>query len=220
MGFGNYDTLVVRVRADVRPMGLFPRPFSTSRIQAPFSAPWYDTVDRLARELNHLDAIDRVIELAFEPGARMTRSGYPYAGAPHAHPGVILSFTSRSGPLSFPVDTFTLWQDNIRAIALALEALRKVDRYGVAPLHEQYRGWTSLPQATDQPMDARAAAECLKLYGGGFVEDILRSRVHGESSFRVACRVVHPDVGGTSREFQQVNQAREVLRRYWKEIGA
>lgn len=44
----------------------------------------------------------------------------------------------RRGHLSYPCDTFTTLQDNLRVIALALEALRMVDRYGVTRRGEQY----------------------------------------------------------------------------------
>jgi hypothetical protein len=37
------------------------------------------------------------------------------------------------------------WQHNVRAIALGLEALRKVDRYGITRRGEQYAGWKALP---------------------------------------------------------------------------
>jgi hypothetical protein len=44
----------------------------------------------------------------------------------------------------FAVDMFPSWQDNLRAIALGLEALRKVERYGIANRGEQYAGWAQL----------------------------------------------------------------------------
>jgi hypothetical protein len=44
----------------------------------------------------------------------------------------------------FAVDKFATWQDNLRAIALGLEALRKVDRYGITKNSEQYTGWKQL----------------------------------------------------------------------------
>lgn len=44
----------------------------------------------------------------------------------------------------FAVDTFVHWQDNLRAIALGMEALRKVARYGIVKGNEQYSGWKQL----------------------------------------------------------------------------
>ena len=69
-------------------------------------------------------------------------------------PRVVVSFDSCHGPLRYQCDRFTTtragtkaWHANVRAIALGLEALRKVDRYGIAGSGEQYRGWTALPAA-------------------------------------------------------------------------
>src|SRR5579863_10251967 len=54
-----------------------------------------------------------------------------YAGAKLRTQGIILTFNSKHGPLSYPCDKYSNWQANLRAIALSLEALRAVDRYGV-----------------------------------------------------------------------------------------
>lgn len=44
----------------------------------------------------------------------------------------------------FAVDQFPTWQDNLRAIALGLDALRRVQRYGIVKEDEQYTGWKQL----------------------------------------------------------------------------
>src|ERR1700675_3855774 len=64
--------------------------------------------------------------------------GLPSARARPNDPAVIVSFDSKHGPLRYFCDQFTDWQDNIRAIALGLEALRKVERYGITHRGEQY----------------------------------------------------------------------------------
>lgn len=51
---------------------------------------------------------------------------------------------SQESAYQFAVDTYTTWQDNLRAIALGLEALRKVERYGITRGTEQYTGWKML----------------------------------------------------------------------------
>src|SRR5690606_24676973 len=81
-----------------------------------------------------------------------------------AHPGVILSFDSKVGHLSYPCDTFTSWQDNLRAVALALEALRKLDRYGVTKRGEQYRGFLAI-EATAAPAGFATADDALHFIG-------------------------------------------------------
>lgn len=74
--------------------------------------------------------------------------GMPRADAKPEHPGIIVNIEPRNKPpMSFPCDTFTHWHDNLRAIALTLEALRKVDRYGVTQTGQQYRGWQAIEAA-------------------------------------------------------------------------
>jgi hypothetical protein len=99
-----------------------------------------------------LGARNTVLQVAMTE-SDFRNDGYPRANAKATHPGVILSFDTRHGSLSFPCDRFTTWQDNLRAIALAMEALRKVDRYGVTRNGEQYTGWRAIGSgsATQNP---------------------------------------------------------------------
>lgn len=51
---------------------------------------------------------------------------------------------SRAPQMRFRCATFHTWQDNVRAIALGMEALRKVERYGITELDQQYAGFMQL----------------------------------------------------------------------------
>jgi hypothetical protein len=56
-------------------------------------------------------------------------------------PGVILNIESTtSGPSFARATPSTAGPTTLRSIALGLEALRKVGRYGITPGKEQYRG--------------------------------------------------------------------------------
>lgn len=136
-----------------RPLAAWPGPMVGQRRRSPFRAGQSATLLLLEGELDHLSASGAVLELAVSEDD-LRRDGQPRANAHIAHPGVILSFDSRHGPLSFPCDTYTDWHDNLRAIALALQALRQVDRYGVTSRAEQYSGWKQLgPTAARWPPD-------------------------------------------------------------------
>src|SRR5690606_26744073 len=103
-----------------------------------FRASYADTLRLLDAELRHLRATQVVIQAACgEEDIRL--DGQLRASAKLRSPAIILSFHSKHGPLSYPRDRYTDWQDNLRAIALALQALRAVDRYGVTRQAEQYR---------------------------------------------------------------------------------
>jgi hypothetical protein len=70
-------------------------------------------------------------------------------------PGVRIAFESKYGPLTYATDEFVTrparLADQRPRIALALQALRAVDRYGVTKRGEQYTGWKALPAGKAQP---------------------------------------------------------------------
>jgi hypothetical protein len=169
-----------------------------------FSAPWSQTVELLARELRYLDAKGISIELDMEP--RMFRlDGLPRSDARARSDAVRISFTSKYGPLRYETAEFTGrwgesgWQQNVRAIALALEALRKVDRYGVSKRGEQYRGWKELPTGTD-PADAIATPEIAREF-----------LAQWDGDWKAAVKATHPDAGGDPTEYRKVIRAKELV---------
>lgn len=135
-----------------RPIDEWPGEMTRNRRRAPFRTTWGTTIELLERELSILDARLVVFQIAVDE-RDLRIDGKPRAQARATHPGVILAFESKWGPLKYAVDAFDRWEDNVRAIALAMEALRKVDRYGVTKRGEQYTGWKALPVSTD-PADA------------------------------------------------------------------
>jgi hypothetical protein len=171
--------------------------------------PLSQTLELLDRELRMLDAKDAEMLVAIAP-QDFRRDGRPRAGAKAEHPGVILSFTTKIGKLSYPCDTFTTWPDNLRAIALALEALRKVDRYGVTSHGEQYRGFLAIEAGTAMPAGFGSRDEVI---------DFLAKLVGWERPFdadaalRFAKRKTHPDLGGDAVSFQRVTLAETYLKK-------
>ncbi len=177
---------------------------------------WSGTVELLERELKMLAAKDVLLQMAVDD-RDIRLDGWIRANASPRHPGVILTFDSKHGPLSYPCDSFKDWQSNLRAIALALEALRKVDRYGVTKRGEQYRGWKQLPPAGESTvtMTAEAAATVVATAQGLYpADDLLRSPTTMAKAVRLASKSLHPDAGGSARDFQVLQQARGVLERH------
>jgi hypothetical protein len=143
------------LRWQIEPMPTWPYPETAGRSRSPFSAPWHATIELLTRELDHLHVSGAVAIRVVGSPSDVRRDGMLRATARLAHPGVALSFhTARHGDLTYPCDRFTggggepAWQANVRAVALALEALRKVDRYGVGARGEQYAGWRQIGSGT------------------------------------------------------------------------
>lgn len=161
-----------------------------------FKAGYDDTLNLLQHEAEKLDARGPVVVQLALVEDDLRRDGMLRAHAQPTHPGVIVSFESRHGPLQYATDEFALWQHNLRAIALGLEALRKVDRYGISKGGEQYAGWKQLPAATGDTMDREAARAFIDRYGG---------------SYREAAKRLHPDTGGSAEDFKLLQRAHEAL---------
>lgn len=183
-----------------RPIDVWPGEQTSWRQLAPFNAPWLSTIKLLERELSMLAAKNVVFQVALRDND-LRVDGKPKAGRKAAHPGVILAFDSKYGPLKYAVDTFTSWDDNVRAIALAMEALRKVDRYGVTKRGEQYTGWRAIPQTTSGDPGALINT----------VDDARRVLEPWGGDWKVAARDTHPDHGGDPDEFRKVMRAKELL---------
>lgn len=202
-----------------RPIDQWPGEKTKSRKKSQFSASWSATLDKLESELKHLRAKDIVIQ-AGVTSAEIRNDGMLRSTARASWPGVILSFSSKHGELSYPCDTYTDWQANVRAIALALEALRTVDRYGVTRRAEQYQGWARLPAPpiTLTSID-NAVSVLVKHAGGDTASQILKSREHMETAYRKCCTWTHPDrFPDKTQEFKDIQTAKEILDKYFESI--
>lgn len=175
-----------------------------SRQRSRFSAPYRKTLECLDRELSHLKAKHVVVQLDCDE-REIKRDGTPRADARCRGPGVIVSFESTKGAMSFPCDTFTEWQDNLRAIALALESLRTVDRYGVTRNAEQYRGWAALPDKSAESVEWLKRE--LGMNWNGSLSDGLKSTIR-----TIAITRLHPDKhGGDDSKWKMWQAAATVL---------
>lgn len=140
------------------------------RRRSQFKITWWGAQELLERELTMIDGRDLVIEIDIrEQDLRL--DGMLRANAkPIGAPAVVVAFESKHGPLLYRSDTYgdgswsspmEVWQHNVYAVALTLEALRAVDRYGAARSGEQYRGYRQIGDGAfvpDAPMtDERAA---------------------------------------------------------------
>lgn len=179
----------------------------TQRKRAQFKATYPQTLALLERELGYLKAKHVVLQVALDE-SQIRLDGLPYAKARPRHSGVILAFESKHGPLSYPCDTYDHWESNLRAIALGLEALRAVDRYGVTKTGAQYRGWQRLD--APEPLDP---AEFVSRGTGFSAEEVRLSPVVRQEAYRVRAKKLHPDAGGSNESMMQLNRA-------YQELGA
>lgn len=192
------------------PIVKWPSALTPTRRDSPFRASYGKTLDLLDKELSHLGARTIVLQVAMTRD-QIRLDGRPRAGEKPEHPGIILSFrTSKGEDLSFPCDKYKHWEDNLRAIALSLEALRTVDRYGVTRSREQYKGWVALPETSDSTNEA---AQLLASYSGHQAREILNSAEIRDYAYKIACRSTHPDIaGGSNDKFLKVQDAMTLLK--------
>lgn len=188
------------------------RPYA--RKNSPFRAPYLDTLNLLEYELSLLKAKDVLFQSGFTR-AQLRNDGWPRAGENPSDPGIIISFQSPKGDLSFPCDTYNDFQANMRAIGLALEALRAVDRYGVTKHAEQYKGWQKLPEpgATSHFKNAEDAARFIAIQSR---INILPASLLGhpevlKETYRKAAFHLHPDRGGNVDQFNLLQEAMAIL---------
>lgn len=182
-----------------------------------FRASWPNTLKLLERELEHLDVTGAVaIQVDADPTS-IRRDGMLYARARVGFQGVRVSFTSKHGPLTYATDAYDAlysndppgWQANVRAIALGLEALRAVDRYGITRTGEQYAGWRQLTAGEGESTTGQAIALLLATSGRAAWP---ASRDEQMRVWRAARLASHPDRNNGDRtDWDRVEVAAAVL---------
>lgn len=195
-----------------RALQMWPGPPTQTRRRAPFKAGYAVTLKEMTRELSHLDARSVVIE-ADCADADIRMDGRLRSSARMRGPGIVLAFESKHGPLRYPCDTYLEWTDNLRAIVLAMAALRAVDRYGVTRRGEQYRGWKQLPGGSSPAIVAEEWATAEQAWS--FLKQTAGISVAGtlEATFRQAAKYAHPDAGGSDELMARVGRARDYIKR-------
>lgn len=158
-----------------------------------------DARDRLQRELDLLGARGPVLSTNIE----LRLDGQPRSGIEPNDPGIAVYFTLKGKPLCMPCDKWDRVADNIAAVAAHIDAVRRIERYGVQSVEEAFAGFAALPP----PLSWRDILE---------VTDGI-DLAAGEAAYRRLARKHHPDNGGSTVKMAELNQARDAMRR---ELGA
>ncbi len=198
-----------------KPLGVWPRAEKTNRKRAPFKSNYQGTLNLLEKELQHLGADDAELQVDMLQ-SQIAIHGWPKADARATTPRIILSFVAHRLPGApvrvFPCDAFLDWEGNLRAIALSLEALRKVDRYGVTATGEQYAGFKQIGATSTVTMSAIEAATNLEGASRLPARVILGDVDVAKEAVRIAIGRTHPDRNNGDRAlYDLIEQARSVL---------
>lgn len=189
-----------------------------------FKSKWGATLELLGREVDALQGRDVVIEIDVTE-ADLKLNGELRANARPSSSAVVVAFESKHGPLLYRCDRFFTpyywqgpeWQHNVRAIALTLEALRAVDRYGATETGQQYAGFKALPAGRAMSASHMTTEEAWSILGSFGFTNIAELRESASAAelaqlHRKARAFAHPDRHGGDRTlWDQVEQAARVL---------
>lgn len=197
------------IDASFKPLPKWDRKPDPQWKNASFKTPYNKTLDKLEYEIGHLRGHDIRIDAGYSR-EQIRNDGWPRGGTRPAHPGVVLYFESPDGPLCFPCATYNTMEANLHAIALTLENLRAIDRYGVTLGHEQYRGFLALAPAPES-MTVEGAAMFIQLHSSFTHGPIVESASSYRHAYKQAASRLHPDVTGNNEGFYKLGQAKAVL---------
>ena len=150
---------------------------------------------RLEHEVEALGATQPVLST----NVTLRMDGSPRSDEEPTDPGAAIYFSFRGKATVLACDRYTRVADNIGAIAAHIDALRRIERYGVGTIEQALAGYKALP--------ADSAADWRAIFG--FSAGSRPSIDDVDAAFRVAAKKVHPDRGGSDIAMAHVNRARD-----------
>lgn len=151
-----------------------------------------DAIGRLSRELMSLGATGEI--LSTNVATRL--DGLPRSNQPEpSDPGAAVYFKLKKQDRCLACDTWDRTADNIAAIAQHIDALRRIERYGVGTMDQAFAGYAALPAG---------ASEWWVILGvepSATLEDV-------ELAFKTLARQHHPDAGDSSDTMARLTAAR------------
>lgn len=208
----------------IRPILKWPGEENKYPTYSQFKVGYRDTLTQFEKEIEMIGGDPSSITIEMRINAhQLTLDGTRLrADAKPDKPGIIVSFNRYKSKivegktvtsvqtLSYPCDAFNTWQDNLRAVVLSLESLRRVERYGVFK-YDDIVNRLALPSAEGSVGTRESAAEFLEKHSAVSAKEILFSETARASAYRKAAFTTHPDRGGNPETFQKVAEANKTL---------
>lgn len=145
-------------------------------------------VHRLVGELRRLGVREGDAIISTNVPTRL--DGLPYSGSREPDdPGAAVYFRLKKQDRVLACDTWTRVADNLAAIAQHIDALRRIDRYGVGTLDQVFAGYVGLP--------SKGSTWRTTL---GFAPDQIVTREEIDAAFRERAKEAHPDREGGSHD--------------------
>lgn len=157
-----------------------------------------DAAVKLEAQLDWLGAERAVLSTNVE----MRLDGRPKSGRVEpADPGAACYFTFNGKRTVLACDKWDRAADNIAAIANHIDALRRIDRYGVGTMEQAFAGYVAIPHAAGHDW-------WLEL---GVSQDATADQI--EAAYRAKARTLHPDAGGSHEAMARLNAARDAAKK-------
>lgn len=154
-------------------------------------------ITRLQAEVERLGAQGALLSTNLQPRL----DGLPYSNQPEPNDrGVACYFKLKGQPRVLACDKWDRVADNIAAIAQHIDALRRIDRYGVGTLEQAFAGYKALA--------ANASPWWQILEFENRVSDIQAV----ERRYVELAQRHHPDKGGDPGVMAKINAARDAAR--------
>lgn len=151
--------------------------------------------ERLERQLDALGAKNPTLST----NVTLNLRGIPRGDENPSDPGAAIYFSFRGKATVLACDSYYRVADNIAALAAHIDALRRIERYGVGTIEQALAGYKALP--ADTAADWRAVF--------GFPADSTPNAEQVRTAYLAAAKERHPDVGGTEIEMSHLNRARD-----------
>lgn len=151
--------------------------------------------DRVEAEVSRLGGTYPLISTNIEPRL----DGRPKGGkAGPDDPGVCVYFQMKGKPYAMACDTYQSVEQNLAGIAAHLEAVRAIERYGVATTAETLQVFTALPP----PAPVEVVEDWWEVFG------LMRERAT-EENVNIMYRAQAKSAAGNDRELKRLNLARD-----------
>lgn len=166
----------------------------------------YETAKGLLSELDRLGAGHVVITSQLPT----RHDGLPYSDGRSDDPGIAVWCVYRGRERVFACDQWRSHGENLRAIALSIEALRGLSRWGMADVAERaFAGFASLPAGGGDATPPRPAKRPWReVIGGAWPPlDNAELLVLAKARHRALIKQHHPDRGGDAAQAAELNDA-------------
>lgn len=141
-------------------------------------------------------------KLIISTNVPLRNDGMPRASAPEpSDSGVAVYFQRNTKSMVFACDRFRYTRDNIYAVAKTINAMRGIERWGASDMMERaFSGFKALGDG--EVFDWKAILVMPR--------DSLPTAQSIQRAFIELTKTKHPDLGGSTEEFQKIIRARDV----------